>query len=137
MSPTWLPVPFCHTIKLLFFPALQVSSDPTCSFCPSTIILQFMLRPFPTSIQVSHFDCPALLPLHAFTYPNFLFLYHLLDPCLPLTCISSFCFLFFCLGTQKLRTVLCPWTALYKNMICCIFHAFAPLASAFYLLSVF
>lgn len=94
-----------------------------------------MLRLFPTSVHISHFSSPALSLLYTSTYPNFLFSVYLTpSPCLPLMCLSNFCFLFFCPCTQKLRTVFCPCTTPLQKCFAASLMLSFPLASAFFFL---
>lgn len=81
-----------------------------------------MLIPFPISIQVSLFSCPALWPLHETTYQISFFS---IWPLPPWHVSPSMHFLSFCPATQKLRTFLCPCTTLCKTIICCILRGFA------------
>lgn len=134
-TPTWLPVPFCRTVKLLFFSSSASFQCLNFQLLPFYNHLTVHAQTFPTPIQVYYFSCPALLPLHTSTYPNFFFLYLTLASLLHVPPVFASCSSVKVLGNSGLSSALGqPFTKIWFPAS---FMISLPLASAFSLLSVF
>lgn len=110
-SPAWLPVLFCHTIKLLFFSSPASFQSSNCQhlaiYHHLTVHVQTRSHSYSSFSPQLFFPFPSA-GVHTTRFPFSL-------PIFPSSYISSFYFLLFCPGTQKVRTVLCIWTTLYKK----------------------